>query len=142
LQYFAIKRQLNARQASWSEFMALFRYILHYRPGKQNLIADLLFRKAQDLVIQKATKKWSKNQVLLPSDRFAKKALQADILAILLNTPEKPEAPIEQESRRLLLINAILVANRELLFLFNQKKLIVTNINEYIIYNNLLIYKN
>jgi hypothetical protein len=56
LQYFAIKRKLNFRQASWNEFIALFRYILHYRPEKQNFIADLLSRKAQDLVIQKAIK--------------------------------------------------------------------------------------
>jgi hypothetical protein len=99
--------------------MAPFRYIFHYRPGKQNLIADLLSRKTQDLVTQKATKKWSKNQVLLPSDRFAKGALQADILAILPDTLEKPEALMEQKSRGLLLINAILATNRELLSLFN-----------------------
>jgi hypothetical protein len=116
LQYFAIKRQLNARQAFWSEFMASFRYILHYRPGKQNLIADLLSRKAQDLVTQKAIKEWSRNQVLLPSDRFAGGALQADILAILPDTPEKPEALMEQGPRGLLLIDAILAANRELSF--------------------------
>jgi hypothetical protein len=48
---------LNSRQAAWSKFLAPFRYIFHYRPGKQNLIADLLSRKAQDLVTQKAVKK-------------------------------------------------------------------------------------
>jgi hypothetical protein len=99
--------------------MAFFRYTFHYRPGKQNLIADLLFRKAQDLVIQKVIKEWSRNQVLLPSDRFAGGALQADILAILPDIFEEPEALMEQKPRRLLLINAIFVANRELLFLFN-----------------------
>jgi hypothetical protein len=56
LQYFATKRMLNFRQAVWSKFLASFRYILYYRPGKQNLIADLLSRKAQDLVTQKAVK--------------------------------------------------------------------------------------
>jgi hypothetical protein len=55
--------------------MAPFRYTFHYRPGKQNLIADLLSRKAQDLVTQKAIKEWSRNQVLLSSDRFAEGAL-------------------------------------------------------------------
>jgi hypothetical protein len=75
--------------------MALFRYILHYRPEKQNLIADLLFRKAQDLVTQKVTKEWNKNQVLLSFDRFIKGVLQADILAILPDTLEEPEAPME-----------------------------------------------
>jgi hypothetical protein len=63
-------------------------------------------------------------------------------LAILPDTFEKPEAFMEQKPRELLLIDAILVANRELLFLFDQKKLVVANINEYIIYNDLLVHKN
>jgi hypothetical protein len=63
-------------------------------------------------------------------------------LAILPDTPEKPEALMEQKPRGLLLIDAIFVANRESLFLFNQKKLAVANINEYIMHNDLLIYKN
>jgi hypothetical protein len=48
---------LNFRQAAWNEFLAPFRYIFHYRPGKQNLIANLLSRKAQNLITQKAVKK-------------------------------------------------------------------------------------
>jgi hypothetical protein len=87
-------------------------------------------------------KEWSRNQVLLPSDRFAEGALQADILAILPDTPEEPEAPMEQGSRGLLLINAILAANRESLFLFDQRKLAVANINGYTMHNDLLVYKN
>jgi hypothetical protein len=63
-------------------------------------------------------------------------------LAILPDTPEKPEALMEQKPRGLLLINAILAANRELLFLFDQKKLAVANINGYIMHNDLLVYKN
>jgi hypothetical protein len=63
-------------------------------------------------------------------------------LAILPDTPEKPEAPMEQESRGLLLINAILAANRELSFFFDQKKLAVANINGYIMHNDLLVYEN
>jgi hypothetical protein len=47
---------LNSRQAAWSEFLAPFRHIFYYRPGKQNLIADLLSRKAQNLVTQKTIK--------------------------------------------------------------------------------------
>jgi hypothetical protein len=63
-------------------------------------------------------------------------------LAILPNTLEEPEAPMEQKPQELLLINAILVANRELSSFFDQKKLAVTNINGYIIYNDLLVYEN
>jgi hypothetical protein len=63
-------------------------------------------------------------------------------LAILPNTFEKSEALMEQKPQGLLLINAILAANRESLFLFNQKKLVVANINGYIMYNDLLVYEN
>jgi hypothetical protein len=41
-----------------------------------------------------------------------------------------------------LLINVILAANRELSSFFDQKKLAVANINEYIMHNDLLVYKN
>jgi hypothetical protein len=81
----------------------------------------------------------------LPSDRFANGALQADVLTILPDTPEKPEeldTPLEQEPRGLLLINAILSANRESPTFFDQKKLTAANINEYAIYNDLLINQN
>jgi hypothetical protein len=74
---------LNFRQAAWSEFLAPFRYTFYYHPGKQNLIANLFSRKAQDLVIQKAVKKWSKTQMLLPLNRFAEKAPLAEVLALL-----------------------------------------------------------
>jgi hypothetical protein len=67
-------------------------------------------------------KKWSRNQVLLPFDRFAGGAFQADILAVLPNTPkeqEKLDTPLDQKPRELLLIDAILFANRESPILFN-----------------------
>ncbi|KAM4067590.1 reverse transcriptase (RNA-dependent DNA polymerase) [Hirsutella rhossiliensis] len=48
LQYFATKRMLNARQARWIETLAMVGFEIHYRPGKQNVVADALSRKAQD----------------------------------------------------------------------------------------------
>jgi hypothetical protein len=45
------------------------------------LIADLLSKKAQHLVTQKAVKEWNKIQVLLPLDRFAEGAPLAEVLA-------------------------------------------------------------
>jgi hypothetical protein len=81
----------------------------------------------------------------LPSDRFAGGAFQANVLSILPDTPEKPEkldTPLEQEPRGLLLINAILSANRELSIFFNQRKLAAANINEYAMHNDLLVYQN
>jgi hypothetical protein len=90
-------------------------------------------------------KEWSRNQVLLPFNRFANGALQANILAVLPDTPEEPEEldiPLEQGPRKLLLIDAILSANRESSILLNQRKLAAANINEYAIYNNLLVHQN
>jgi hypothetical protein len=73
---------LNFRQAAWNEFLASFRYIFYYRSGKQNLIANLFSKKAQDLVTQKAVKKWSRTQMLLSLNQFAEKVLLAEILAL------------------------------------------------------------
>jgi hypothetical protein len=90
-------------------------------------------------------KKWSQNQVLLLSDRFAGGALQADVLAVLPETPEEPEeldTPLKQEPRGLLLINAIFSANRESPTLLDQRKLAAANINEYAMHNDLLVHQN
>jgi hypothetical protein len=90
-------------------------------------------------------KEWSRNQVLLPSDRFANGALQADVLAVLPDTPKEPEeldTPLEQGPRGLLLIDAILSANRESPTFFDQRKLAAANINEYAMHNDLLVHQN
>jgi hypothetical protein len=90
-------------------------------------------------------KEWSRNQVLLPSDRFAGGALQADVLSVFPDTPEEPEeldTSLEQGPRGLLLIDAIFSANRESPTLFDQRKLAAANINEYAMYNDLLVHQN
>jgi transposase InsO family protein len=45
LEYFMTKRKLSARQARWAEFLSRFYFMIRYRPGKQNTIADILSRK-------------------------------------------------------------------------------------------------
>jgi len=44
LEYFMTTKKLNARQARWAEFLSRFRFIIRYRPGKQNTLADALSR--------------------------------------------------------------------------------------------------
>jgi transposase InsO family protein len=44
LEYFMTKRVLNRRQANWSEFISRFHFVIKYRPGKENTLADVLSR--------------------------------------------------------------------------------------------------
>ncbi|KAK9649268.1 hypothetical protein HCH54_010284 [Aspergillus fumigatus] len=46
LQYFMTSKRLNARQARWAEFISRFRFIIQYRPGRWNTLADALSRPA------------------------------------------------------------------------------------------------
>jgi transposase InsO family protein len=54
--HFSTKRLLNLRQAGWAEILAQYNYTLTYRPGKENVVADALSRKAEDLRTQQAKK--------------------------------------------------------------------------------------
>jgi transposase InsO family protein len=45
LQCFMTKRTLSPRQARWAEFLSRFYFIIRYRPGSTNTIADALSRK-------------------------------------------------------------------------------------------------
>ena len=49
LEYFSTKRQLNGRQAGWGELLSQYNFQITYRPGKENVIADALSRKTEDM---------------------------------------------------------------------------------------------
>ncbi|KZV51023.1 hypothetical protein F511_43983, partial [Dorcoceras hygrometricum] len=40
-------KKLSPKQARWQDFLAEFDYVLEYRPGKANVVADALSRKAE-----------------------------------------------------------------------------------------------
>ncbi|XP_062075961.1 uncharacterized protein LOC133780099 [Humulus lupulus] len=44
--YFQTQKKLSPKQARWQDFLAEFHYSLEYRPGKVNVVADALSRKA------------------------------------------------------------------------------------------------
>ena len=44
LEYFMTKKKLNARQARWAEFLSRFHFVIKYRAGKENTLADALSR--------------------------------------------------------------------------------------------------
>lgn len=45
LEYFTTTRNLSRRQVRWSEILADYNFVIHYRPGKQNGAADALSRR-------------------------------------------------------------------------------------------------
>ena len=47
LEYFMTTKKLNARQARWAEFLSQFYFLIRYRSGKQNMLADALSRHTQ-----------------------------------------------------------------------------------------------
>jgi hypothetical protein len=103
---------------------------LHYRPGKQNFIADLLSRKTQDLITQKAIKEWNRNQVLLSPNHFTGGTPKTEILAILPDSPEKTKPVKPNSPNELMLINAIFAANQKSFLFFDQRKLAKTGIQK------------
>ena len=57
-------RQMNQRQVRWSEFLSQFHFVIKYRPGKRNIIADVLSRKESPCTDV------SRHLVLLPKECF------------------------------------------------------------------------
>lgn len=45
--YFQTQKKLSPKQARWQDFLAEFDYQLEYKPGKANVVADALSRKAE-----------------------------------------------------------------------------------------------
>lgn len=79
LKYFAEKRTLNARQIRWMQLLAGYRFTLKYRPGKDNVLADVLSRK--DLTISREPEQY----VLLPPERW--EPLSEPPPSLLLRSP-------------------------------------------------------
>jgi hypothetical protein len=64
LEYFMTTKALSARQVRWYEFIQEFYFILKYRPGKANVLADTLTRRKDEGARNLA----HRNLTLLPAD--------------------------------------------------------------------------
>ena len=49
LEYFMTTKKLNARQTRWAEFLSRFYFLIHYRPGRENTLADALSRPSTEV---------------------------------------------------------------------------------------------
>lgn len=84
-------KKLNARQARWAEFLSRFYFLIRYRPGRENTLADALSRPSTEV----QRKDEYRQQILLK--------------------PENVEAPIQVSvlEHALQIVDQILKANRE-----------------------------
>ncbi len=112
LEYFGEKRQLNDRQLRWTLLLADFSYRITYRPGKQNILADTLTRKLQDLKTQKAIKEASRTEQLISDEALTSPPLGVD-LAPIDAAPEDPATTAPVRPQGYDLVDLILKANRD-----------------------------
>ena len=68
LEYFMSARLLNRRQARWAQFLADFNFLLQYRPGKSQMVADALSR--QESYYLNSEDRLLNHQTLLPKELF------------------------------------------------------------------------
>jgi predicted aspartyl protease/transposase InsO family protein len=87
LEYFMTKKKLNARQARWAEFLSRFYFIIRYRPGKMNTLADVLSRPES---MKETDREGHRIQILLKPESLDKQ----------IQIPREPTtiAPIENEA--------------------------------------------
>ena len=53
--YFQTQKKLSPKQARWQDFLAEFDYVMEYKPGKANVVADALSRKVTLASISQVT---------------------------------------------------------------------------------------
>ena len=58
LKYIFTQRDLNMRQRGWMEYLENYDFILHYYPGKANVVADALSRKSRGVLASIASQEW------------------------------------------------------------------------------------
>ena len=96
LEYFMTTKQLTARQARWAEALSEYYFIITYRPGKDNVQADALTRRNDEVASQDQLKKEIRQQILLTADKLDPRIVQeledmsVNVLAPLGTSTPKP----------------------------------------------------
>ena len=83
LEYFMTTKDLTARQARWAEFFTDFHFMIIYRTGVTNTVADTLSRREQDITPLEARKRAIRSQQLLPNAKVDPRILEEVAIASL-----------------------------------------------------------
>lgn len=70
LEYFTTTKQLNRRQARWSEMLSRFNFKIVYRPGKQGQKPDALTRRSEDMPEEGDERRNHQSQVVLKRENL------------------------------------------------------------------------
>lgn len=142
LVYFMTTKALNSRQARWAELLADYNFVISYRPGKDNPLADALTRRTDELDDQNQKKKLQRHQQLLKDDQ---------IDPLILSRELRPD-PAEEALIRTLdlasifpalrIIDRILLANRYTPSLEALRKQAQKDDNHFSLEDGLLLYKD
>ena len=117
LKYFASPRQLSERHARWSLTLSEFNFMIEYRPGKDNVQADALSRKDEDMPqgvedprIKNRNFRLLKSEMLAnPEDWLENPAIEimaltilpmenAEVIGLYNSTPDQPDPHTEPTS--------------------------------------------
>ena len=96
LEYFMKPRMLSERQVRWAALMSRFNMEILYRPGKQNVRADALSRREQDLPADVEDERLQKRvvQVLKPTTTFYESTAEEDTGATLVMSAKVRTGPV------------------------------------------------
>ncbi|ODH28975.1 hypothetical protein ACO22_03852 [Paracoccidioides brasiliensis] len=78
LKYFMTGRKPTDCQMRWSEFLSCFSFTISYRPGIQNILADVLSRREQDTPSDDSNERWKNQEHCLLSPTLLKE-INSDI---------------------------------------------------------------
>ena len=107
LEYFMTTKKLNTRQARWAEFLSRFYFLIKYRPGRQNTLADALSR---PLKKPEDANQDHRMQILIKPEQFEG---GGDVQGQELNDADWTSTEVKPLESNLHVVDRVLRANRE-----------------------------
>jgi hypothetical protein len=89
LEYFLTTKKLTARQVRWAELLSEFNFVIQYRKGKDNIVADILSRRPEDVADQDQVKWDSRERTFLRQSQVSPEVLVD--LGITVQAKDLPE---------------------------------------------------